>query len=331
MRLHNGRRLALLVTAAVALAWVVWPAWGGEKGPSDDKVALVNGSVITRADFDREMGRAKQVYAMGRPVKGSQLKEIKERALENLIERELLYQESQSKGIKVSEDDVKKQVEALKKRFPNEDQFKKMLDQMNMSEDLLRAEFKRGMAAQKFIEGEIARKVKVSGKEVSDFYDKNQSLFKQPEQIKASHILIKTDPLDDEAKKGAARKKLEDIEKRVKKGADFEALAKEFSQCPSSSKGGDLGYFGSGQMVKPFEDAALALKPGEVSDIVETKFGYHLIKLTERKPEMTMALKDVEARLQEHLGQQKVQEEVGKYVAKLKEKAKVERFFPKEE
>jgi peptidyl-prolyl cis-trans isomerase C len=111
----------------------------------------------------------------------------------------------------------------------------------------------------------------------------------------------------------------------LQKGEDFASLAKEFSQCPSNAKGGDLGYFQRGQMVPPFEQVAFALKPGAVSDIVETKFGYHLIKVIDKKAETTIPYKDVKEKLEQNLKREKIQKEVTLYVEKLKEKAKVEK------
>ena len=103
-------------------------------------------------------------------------------------------------------------------------------------------------------------------------------------------------------------------------------MAKEFSQGPSGPGGGDLGYFGHGQMVKPFEEAAFALESGAVSDIVETKFGYHLIKVVDKRGGDKAAYEDIKDRLAQYLKQQKLQEEVELYVKKLKEEAEVERF-----
>ena len=141
------------------------------------------------------------------------------------------------------------------------------------------------------------------------------------------HILISVSPQADETQKAAARKKIEEIQKKVKKGDDFAALAKESSQCPSSASGGDLGFFGRGQMAKPFEDAAFALEPGETSGIVETRFGYHIIKSTEKKPGTTIAFEDVKEKIMQFLKQKKLSEQLGEYTNGLEKTAKVERFI----
>ncbi len=102
------------------------------------------------------------------------------------------------------------------------------------------------------------------------------------------------------------------------------ALAKEYSTCPSSKQGGDLGFFGKGQMVPSFEKAAFALKPGEISNVVETQFGYHVIKLTEKKPAVTTDFNEVKAKIEEFLKGQKVNEAIQKYLAETKKTAKIE-------
>jgi peptidyl-prolyl cis-trans isomerase C len=197
---------------------------------------------------------------------------------------------------------------------------------MNISVDELTSQFTRGRAIQQLIEGQVADKVTVSEEEEKTFYDSNPELFMQPEQVKASHILIKVEPDADESKKAEAREELEEISQKLEAGEDFAELAKEFSQGPSGPGGGDLGYFGHGQMVKPFEEAAFALESGAVSDIVETRFGCHLIKVVDKRGGDKAAYEDIKDRLAQYLKQQKLQEEVELYVKKLKEEAEVERF-----
>jgi peptidyl-prolyl cis-trans isomerase C len=274
------------------------------------------------------MNRVQQrLFRMGKPPNDSQLSEIRKEVLENLINGELFYQESQKQGITVDEAAIDEQLNKLKERFPSDAEFKSALNKANLSEDAIKSELERGMTIQQFIDKQFVQKITVSDTESKAYYDSHPDLFKQPEQVRASHILIKVDSGAGESQKAEAHKKLEEIQEKAQKGEDFAALAREFSQGPSSARGGDLGYFRRGQMVKPFEEAAFALRPGEVSDIVETEFGYHLFKVIDKKPETTIAYKDIKDRLEQHLKQGKVQREISVYVEKLKEGAKVERFL----
>jgi len=318
--------------AVLALISIASPALAGQKPPPGGKMAVVNGSVITRADFDREMSRVQQrLLSMGRPLSDSQLSAIKKRVLESLIDRELLYQESQKQRVTVEDAAINEQLSKLKERFPSEAEFKRALSEANLSEDAIKSQFKREMVIQRFIAKQFIQKITVSEKESKAYYDSHPDLFKQPGQVRARHILIKLNPGADESQKVEAREKLKKVQEKLEKGEDFEDLAEEFSEGPSSAKGGDLGYFGRGQMVKPFEEAAFALGPGEVSDIVETGFGYHLIKVIDKKPETTIAYEDIKERLEHHLKQDKVHKEVSLYVEKLKEEAQVERFLAEDE
>jgi peptidyl-prolyl cis-trans isomerase C len=327
MRMMRGKWFWALGAGVICLLIALF-ALLRVKGSSDDRVALVGGTVITQDDFDREMNQVKQgLQNMGKPLIDSQLSEIKKEVLEKLINRELLYQESQREGIKVMEEEVDEELKALKKRFPSEAEFETALKEANLSEVEVKFQIERGLAIDEFITGHFVEKVTISNDELRAFYESHPESFKQPEQVRASHILIKWDPQEDESKRFSARKKIDEIRYKLRKGEDFAALAKEFSQCPSSSKGGDLGYFGRGQMVKPFEDAAFSLMPGQVSDVVETKFGYHLIKVNEKRPETTVAFEDIKEGLDRYLTQEKVQKEVNLYVQKLKEKATVERYL----
>ncbi len=323
----NGRKWLGALVCLFAFTWIAWPALATEKEVSKGKVALVNGAVIKQTDFDREVQRATQMYGRGKKVDDSQLSKIKEMALEQLIERELLYQESRNKGIEVDEAAVNSKIDALNKRFPGKDQFKKGLEKMNLTEAILKSQFRQGMAIQELIETQVAQKVKVSEQEIKDYYDGHPQQFQQPERVHAKHILIKVDPKAEKSKKAEAKNKIKKIQQRLKAGEQFSKLAEELSQCPSSKKGGDLGYFRRGQMVKSFEDVAFAMKPGEVSDIVETKFGYHLIKFVDKKEAATVPYKEAKDRLIQQLKQQKTHEQVTQYVAKLKENAKIERFL----
>lgn len=325
---RTGEKSLRVLVTVFALLVAASPALAQDKQPSKTEIAVVNGSVITQAEFDGEMTRVRERFLRtGRPLSDSQLSQVKKDVLENLISIELLYQETQKRGIQVDEATVNEQLSTLKKRFPSEAEFESAMRKMNLSEPAIKSQFKREMAIQQLIDEQFTQKAAVSEDEIKTFYESRLDSFKQPEQVRARHILMKVDPQADESQRAEARKKLEMIQQKLQKGEDFEALAKEYSEGPSSAKGGDLGYFGRGQMAKPFEEAAFALRSGEVSDIVETKFGYHLIEVIDRKPETTVALEDVRGRIEQYLKQQKVQENVRMYVEDLKEEADVKRLL----
>lgn len=314
----------LIVLTLITLAS---PAYVGESQSAEQKVAVVNGTVINQAEFDSEMNRVlERLQRTGRFPNDLERSQIKKQVLENLIARELLYQESQKKGIKVDQKEVEAQLTALKGRFPSEVEFKNAMSTMNLTEADLRFQFERDVAIRKLLDDQIGGKSTVSEKESRAYYDSKLESFKKPEQVRASHILIKVDPGADEAKKAEARTKIESLQAKLKKGDDFGALAKEYSEGPSGPKGGDLGFFGRGQMVKPFEETAFSMKPGQVSGMVETRFGYHLIMVTERTPESTLSYEEVKDRLEQYLKQQKDQKAIAAYVETLKGKAKIERF-----
>lgn len=318
---------------AFALTTMAWQASAADKKPSPTKdpqpgqggnVAMVNGTPITQAEFDRSMGFAsRQSSRMGRPVDEGQMKE---EALDQLIGRELLYQESKKAGIQIDDKTVDERMAQWKKQFPTEDDYKKALKEINLTEDLLTSDMKKGLLIEKFITDKFVNTTTVSEKEIKDFYDSHPEMFKQPEQVKASHILIKVKPDATQSEQDEALKKIKEVQEKHKKGENFAELAKAYSECPSSSQGGDLGYFGRGQMAPPFEAAAFAMKPGEVSDIVKTAFGYHLIKVTDKKPESTLSFDQIKERLGQYLKQDKVQKEVKESVDRLRKEGKVEVF-----
>ncbi len=147
----------------------------------------------------------------------------------------------------------------------------------------------------------LKAQVKVTDAEIRDYYEYHLDTFKQPKKVRARHILFKLGEDATEEEKEAVRKKAQEILKKVNQGEDFAALAEKYSEGPTSSKGGDLGYFSAGQMVKPFEDAAMAMKEGEVSEPVRTQFGYHLIKVEDIKEARTKPLDEVQNQIKENI------------------------------
>src|SRR6266702_127844 len=283
-------------------------------------VASVKGKAIDAV----ALRRAKKVLQRGRTAAAEQQAALDKEAVEQLISAELLYQAA----AKLEITDLDKQIDAKialgKARFKDEQEFAKAIKDLEMNEKDLREYTRRDLLISRFVETTFVSKAAVSEAEIRSFYDNNQDKFKRDESVKASHILIGVDSAASAEDKKKAREKAEKLRKDLAGGAEFAALAKEYSTCPSSKQGGDLGFFGKGQMVPSFEKAAFALKHGEISNVVETQFGYHVIKLTEKKPAVTTDFNEVKAKIEEFLKGQKVNEAIQKYLAETKKTAKIE-------
>jgi peptidyl-prolyl cis-trans isomerase C len=302
--------------APVAVAAPVAPAVAPLQGP----VARINGVAIDAV----ELRRARKVLLRGQSVPAEQQAALDKQALEQLVSAELLYQAAGKLEVKDLDKKIDDKLAQGKARFKDAQDFQNAIKDLEMNEKDLREYTRRDLLISNFVESTLMAKAVVSEEDAKKFYDQNQDKFKRDESVKASHILIGVDaaaPADDKKK---AREKADKLRKELAGGADFAALAKSNSTCPSAQQGGDLGFFNKGQMVAPFEKAAYALKQGEVSDVVETQFGYHIIKLTDRKPAEVVAFKEARGKIEEYLKGQKINAAVGAYIAEAKKSAKIE-------
>jgi peptidyl-prolyl cis-trans isomerase C len=286
-------------------------------------LARVNGETIEKTEFEKAIrnveGRA------GGPVPAEERDRVYRGVLDQLIAYRLLMQETRTRNIDVPDAEVEARIAAIKQQFPSEDVFTSALKQQSMTLEQLRADAKADMQVAKMLEAEVNSKVAVAPADVNDFYTQNPDKFQQGERVRASHVLIRAEENADAKTKEEARAKAADVLKQARSGKDFAELAKHYSQDPgSAAQGGDLGYFGQGQMVGPFEQAAFALKPGELSDIVETPFGFHVIKVADRQPSRTVPLDDVKPQIEQFLQNQQRQEKTEAFINSLKSKGKVE-------
>ena len=244
----------------------------GQAGPAQlpDVIARVNGEDVGKTEFDRAVAALEA--RNGGPVPAGQRDQILRGVLDQIVSYKLLVQESRARKIAAADAEVDARMKEIQGQFPSEEAFKQMLTSRKTTLEQVRADIRQDISVQKVIENEVSAKSAVKPEQVADFYAKNPDQFQQPERVRASHILISVPKGADAAAKTQARTKAADILKDVKAGKDFAALAKEHSQDPGSAQnGGDLGFFQQGQMVGPFNDVAFALKPGAVSDLVETR------------------------------------------------------------
>ena len=253
---------------------------GGSKseGKKEGKVlAEVNSGSITTGDFDRELKNLPEyLKAMADTPQG------RKEMLDTMVIRELILQQASKDGLDKGPE-IEEKLQDLKKR----------------------------LIVESFLKKKVEVESKVSDEDLKKFYEQNKDKFKSGEQIRASHILVKTE------------KEAKDILAQLKAGGKFEELAKKSSVDSSSAKGGDLGWFGKGSMVPAFEKAALALKEGQLSDVVKSDFGFHIIKLTGKRPAGIRPFEEVKEQIKGAIMPTKQQEVFQKIKDELKKTAKI--------
>jgi peptidyl-prolyl cis-trans isomerase C len=287
-----------------------------------DVLARVNGQDVTRADFDRLIKNMEM--SAGKPVPAERRDEILRTALDQLVTYTVLSQESRARNISVTDADIDGNLKQMQSQFPSLEEFKKALGARGMSLEQLKADARIDMGIQKMMEGEVANQPAPADAQVREFYDKNPDKFKQDESVRASHILFRVEEGATDAERKKIRAQADSVLKQAKGGTDFGELARKHSADGSAAQGGDLNFFVKGQMVPAFEQAAFALQPGHISDVVTTQFGFHIIKVTERRPASTVAFDDVKERIREFLTQEQKQQRAQSFIDGLKKKAKIE-------
>jgi len=301
------------------------PGAAQAKTSPEDALLRVNGKPITRQELDRSV---KVLLAQSRSsqLPPDALKKAQDAVLEQLTNSELLYQAAQGVQVKDLEQQVAKQLAQNRAKFATEAEYQAALDGVQMTAKEMEEFTRRDIAINNMIEKRFGEKMQVSDSEAQKFYDDNKSrLFEKGEEVRASHILVGTEQGASQQESKEARERAEALAVRAKAGEDFAKLAKDASTCPSKEKGGDLGQFGKGEMVPSFEKAAYALKPGEISGVVETQFGYHVIKLTERIPARQDTYQEVKEKIVEYLKREKVRGQLPAFIKELRDKAKIEK------
>ena len=330
-------------TAAKPADGAAKPADGADKAAAEPKatgpVAKVNGVEIPREKLDKELGELKKRFSMfGGNVPPEQFAKFKTKIINRLVEEELINQKLKEAKVEVTDAEVDEQLNKHKESMPGgEAQFQAFLKRSGMSMDKIKDDIRQRIALKKFLNTD--KGLDVTDADAKKHYDENQKRYEVKERVKASHILIKVKddkapptktPADATAKATGltdadAKKKIDALYKEAtKKGSDFAELAKKESMGPSAPRGGDLGEFTKGRMVPEFEEVAFATKPGTVSKPVKTKFGYHIIKVYEKKPAGTKSFDEVKEQIVARLEARKFRDAREAMVKELQEKGKVE-------
>jgi len=293
-----------------------------------DPVAIVNGQPIPKAEFEAAI--AEVFGSMG--LSPSMLPPAQQAILYRQFVDDMVIDklvEAASAQVEVSDGEVDAEIETIRAQYPSPDLFDQELASAGQTIDELKSRIARMLRQRKWMDSQLGETAAVSDADVQTFYQENQGEFEQPELVRASHILFLIDENADEAAIAEAKSKADAAAARAKKGEAFDELAKELSEEPGASdRGGDLNFFPKDRMVPEFADVAFAMDVDTISEPVRTQFGWHVIKVTDKKESRTVPLEEVNEQISQYLADAKKQEAENTVVETLRKDANVEIKIP---
>jgi len=330
------KRILFLLPLAYAL---LLPALTSADTVVEEIIARINNEIITRTEFTHAREQLKQDIQQQAPQDADKLYSEKQRdILRDLIDQQLLLQKGKDLGI-TGDTELIKRLDEMRKQMNLQtmEDLEKAAEAQGVSYEEFKQTTRNQIITQKVIGQEVGSHLSLAKDEVKRFYDEHKAEMEQPEQVRLSEILItpKTPapapggdaanaPADQEAALAAAQAKAKELLEQVRKGANFEELAKKESNGPSGKDGGDDGYFQRGKLAKELEGVVFNLKAGETTDVIRTKQGFMILKVTEHQSAGIPSVKEMEPRIQDALYMQKLQPALRVYLTKLREEAYID-------
>lgn len=290
-------------------------------------VARVNGRPILRRDFDLSV----QIQFRGRSPANVGLKElqaVREKVLDRLIENELLYQKALKTEGPAPDKDVDAEYRKIRESFPSPAGFSNALEENGVSETDFKDQIRRTLVVTHFVDRQVVGDVRITDEDAKRYYDQNPAEVVRREAVRLRQIVVRVPPdasMEDRAK---ARQKIEAIFKEVRAGGDFAVLARRYSEGPEASNGGDAGWLIKGKGPPSIERVAFTLAPGQTSDVIESRRGFHIIQVIEKRPEGPIPFDEAREKIRARLASRERQDKIRAYVDQLKEQARVERSLP---
>jgi peptidyl-prolyl cis-trans isomerase C len=284
-------------------------------------VATVNAERITLAEVDL----LATFWLQSRQPEARQTQtraDLQHEALDRLIEQLLLMDEATRLGFSVSDSLIDERLGVWEEQAQDNESVQERMRRSNVTPEIVREHLRRDAVIQQMVKEQIQDTLEISPAEIRAYYQEHPEHFDNL-QVRASHILIGVEPSAPPESLAAARERTEQLLARLKAGEDFASLARAYSTGPSAPAGGDLGLAARGRWVKPFQEAAFALAPGEISDVVATQFGFHIIKVTERIDTEWTPLDQIEGAIKQYLFGAKMQRAVDAFAARLRADADV--------
>ncbi|MFH0764447.1 MAG: peptidylprolyl isomerase [Candidatus Omnitrophota bacterium] len=291
------------------------------RGEVVDKIAIVvNDEIITESEITRSLQPVYEKYRVlySHDKLFAKLEEAKQKIIQQFIDDRLILSEAKKLNVEVDEQEVDKRIDDLIKRLGSRAAFERTLSEQRITLRDLKTRYREQLMTRKLIDQEVGSRITITPIDITNYYNENTDEFSQPEEIKLKNILISVKN-DADSKKAA--KLARDISKRLKEGCDFAGLAKVYSAGPGASEGGDMGYVKKGDLMPEIEKAVFNLKTGETSDIIQTKLGYHIFMVEEKKPARTLTISEARRDIEEAIFREKINQKVRGWVEGLKKNA----------
>ena len=324
----RSKKLAMLakVVAVSSLIMLTLPAFVAAETISG-VAAIVNEDIITIYELNREYALiSREVEKREGPLSAEAAKKLRSEVLNSLIDRKLVRDKVKELNIVISEEEIRQSIEDIKKQnnLSQEALVAALLAQGTTFEQY-RAQMKEQMERLRLMSQEVKSKIQVSERELREYYDGNKAQFNEVPAYRARHIFLKVPANASNAEIKKIMEKAMTVTAEAKSGADFAGLAKKYSDEPgAAADGGDLGTFKKGDMLPEIEGAVITMNPGEISDIVTTPAGFHIIKLEEKSAAQAKPFETVKGAIEETLYRKKSEERFKQWAEELRKNAAVE-------
>jgi len=320
-------RATVMLVLAFALCAPLVTAQNTLETAKNPAVWTINGDPIYAAEISMTMQNlAAQIQQAGGPAPTSE--ELMQAATQRMIEQKLLAQEAKRLSIRNNEQRLAETIAQMEQQAGGKENLESLLTQGGSNYAQVISLLKERDLVMQLVDTRIAPTIKIGEEDITAYYNENPVLFTSDEEVTARHIIFEVPEGAPEEQASAARAKADEAHKRAVAGEDFATLAKELSEGPSASVGGDLGQFSTDRMVKPFSEALSTLEEGEISGVVRTPFGYHVIKMGKIIPAGKRGLEDVHDKIATVLQQEKVGETLSGLVESLRKSGTIEPVMP---
>jgi len=313
-----------IVAVPIFLILTILPVLNASAETIEGVVAIVNDEIITYSELEGFLAPHLLYFEQGFPewVVEEKIARIRREVLEELIKEKLLLSEARKEGIVVQDEEVEKYLAGIKERFGSEEKFQLQLSKEKLTEEGFKQRLREQILIKKIVDLKIGSRIQaLSAEEMRECFEENKESFVEPERIAIGQITVE---VKGEGKWLEAGKKVEDIHARLMKGEEFSTLAKKYSDAPSRDEGGNLEFINRAELLPEFEKAISTLEVGEISNIIRTETGFHIIKLESRKEARQREFSEVRREIENQLYRLRMEQALSKWIKELKEKSYVQ-------